>query len=68
MLSYLFTYCLKNNNNRVCPQYNEPHPTPLFVWKGQGFEIGNWDGMQPLHTTYDLITYLTCTIYSYNKI
>ncbi len=45
MLSYLFTYFLKNNNNKVRPQQNEPHPTPLFLWKGQGFEIGNWDDM-----------------------
>jgi hypothetical protein len=23
------------------PRYNAPHPTPLFLSKGQGFEIGN---------------------------
>jgi hypothetical protein len=26
---------------RASPQYNEPHPTPLFLSKGQGLEIGN---------------------------
>jgi hypothetical protein len=40
----------------------------LFLSKGQGLEIGNWDGMQPLHKIYGLITYLTCAIYFYNKI
>jgi hypothetical protein len=31
----------------------------LFLSKGQGLEIGNWGGMQPLHKIYGLITYLT---------
>jgi hypothetical protein len=26
---------------KASPQYNEPHPTPLFLSKGQGLEIGN---------------------------
>jgi hypothetical protein len=25
----------------VHPQYNEPNPTPLFLLKGQGFEVEN---------------------------
>jgi hypothetical protein len=29
----------------------------LFLSKGHRFEIGNWNGMQPLHKMYGLITY-----------
>jgi hypothetical protein len=36
----------------------------LSFLKGEGLEIGNWDGMQLLQKNYGLITYLTC-IYIY---
>ncbi len=71
-LYYIFTQFFKLNIKSkakwASPQYNESHPTPLFFSKGQGLEIGNQDGMQPLHKIYGLITYLICTVYSYNKI
>jgi hypothetical protein len=45
-LDILDCYISKDHNfiekrEWVSPQYNEPHPTPLFLSKGQGFEIGN---------------------------
>jgi hypothetical protein len=40
----------------------------LFLSKGQGLEIGNWNDMQPLHKIYGLITYLICKIYFDNKV
>jgi hypothetical protein len=59
---------INNLINMYIHNKNGPSSTPLLLSKGQGLEIGNWNGMQPLHKMYGLITYLTCTIYSYNKI
>jgi hypothetical protein len=64
-------HCLRNLGI-IVPGYihNIMNQTQLLCHfrKGKDFEIGNWDSMQPLHKIYGLITYLTCTIYSYDKI